>query len=108
MKSTFYTNGYLTRRTSIQVNMKAKPTFYRGIEFVKLSDLSNDQLEAVKHENGPEQIKIMTNKGIIEPCILFTSYSKWYATIFKNAHIESPKSTPVNTADPVNVSVKKF
>ena len=64
--------------------MKAKPIVYRGIEFVKISDLSPDQQSVLNlTPSRPEQVKILMHGKISEKCVLYKAYSEWFSTVFK-------------------------
>lgn len=64
--------------------MKAKPLVYRGIEFVKISDLPPDQQRILNlSPSHPEQVKILIHGKVSEKCVLYKAYSDWFSEVFK-------------------------
>lgn len=64
--------------------MKVAPQSYRGIDFVCESDLPAEQQEALKKSLlSPERIKILINGVVVENCIYYKDYEKWYSEVFR-------------------------
>ncbi len=64
--------------------MKVGPQSYRGIDFVRETDLPAAQQEALQRSLGfPERIKILINGKIIDRCIYYKDYEKWFAEVYK-------------------------
>ncbi|MCS6974342.1 MAG: hypothetical protein N2044_03615 [Cyclobacteriaceae bacterium] len=86
--------------------MKVGPQSYRGIDFVREADLPADQQAALgKTPNNPERIKILINGSIVENCIYYKDYERWYNETFGN---EAPVISMVSrSVEPVSVSVSQ-
>lgn len=68
---------------SIFINMKVGPQSYRGIDFVRESDLPVNQQEALrKTPDSPERIKILINGTVVENCIYYKDYERWFHEVF--------------------------
>lgn len=74
--------------------MKAKARFYRGIEFIQVSDLSTRQQLLLEHSREPERIKILIDGKIEANCIQYKKYCEWFSAVY---------STSVATAKVENV-----
>ncbi len=60
---------------------------YRGIKFIRLSDLSEDLQDAISNWlNDDIKIKIKTDEALYSDCILVKDFEFWYQNIY----------TPVN------------
>ena len=87
-------------------NMKVKPTLYRGIEFVKINDLPEDQQLILKSTpNGMEFVKILIYGRVSEQCILYSSYSNWYSSVFKQP-ASNKKNQLKNKDQEIDVTTK--
>lgn len=65
--------------------MKVGPQSYRGIDFVREADLPVEQQAALrKTPDNPERIKILINGSIVENCIYYKDYERWYNETFGN------------------------
>lgn len=63
--------------------MKVGPQSYRGIDFVRESDLPVNQQEALrKTPDSPERIKILINGTVVENCIYYKDYERWFHEVF--------------------------
>lgn len=70
--------------------MKVNPRSYKGIEFVELRTLPQEQQEKLLETIDPKIfIKIMINGEIISQCIQYKDYSRWYRDVFKPAQVVS-------------------
>lgn len=75
--------------------MKLAPKVYRGIEYVVLGDLPEDQQGLLRIAEDIEFIKILFPDGrIIENCIPFRSYTTWYDNMAASHATEDGKSVP--------------
>jgi len=57
---------------------------YRGIEFVRISELPDDQKSLIKKwaVNGTV-IKILMEKTLLSDCIQYKDYSYWFENIYQ-------------------------
>lgn len=56
---------------------------YRGIDFVRVSDLPEDQRTAIQNWlNADVIIKIQTETSLLSDCILYKDYLHWFEKIF--------------------------
>jgi len=65
--------------------MTAKLTeeVYRGIHYIRVSELPEDQQELFKEWLPSDQmIKIMIQKVVLEDCVQFHHYEHWYDNVF--------------------------
>ena len=84
------------------MKMKAKPSQYRGIEFIAIEDLPLDQQNLLKLSfNPPELIKILIHGKGPQQCILYSVYSEWFKATYGN-----PKSKL--TSSSLNKKEKEF
>jgi len=65
--------------------MKAKAKIYRGIKFITVGDLSTSQQLLLEHNEEPERIKILVDGKVVENCIQYSEYDKWYSTVYKRS-----------------------
>lgn len=73
--------------------MKVQATSYKGIEFICLPGLPQDQQQLLQHNPQLERINIMVDGKICRDCILYSEYSNWYASVFT-------QSVPVQVSQP--------
>jgi hypothetical protein len=62
--------------------MKAKANYYKGIEYILVSDLPADQQTLLEQKNL-ERFKILMEGKIISNCISYNAYSDWFHATFK-------------------------
>ena len=75
--------------------MKASAENYKGIEFVRISSLPEDQKQMlVPSNNEPKVIRILRDKELLNDCIQYHEYTAWYLKNFK------VQATPVSTEKP--------
>lgn len=71
-----------------------KAQIYRGIEFIRISDLPQDQKEAISPwlVEG-KVIKILKNDDqLLSDCVQYTHYKDWYVNVFSIAsQVEASK-----------------
>jgi len=61
---------------------KLKPVSYRGIDYILLKDLPNEQKKIfLTWANEDTIFKIQHNETLIKDCILFSDYIFWYDNI---------------------------
>lgn len=65
--------------------MKAKAKFYRGIEFIQVSDLPAEQQVLLQHTSKPERIKILIEGKIVGNCIQYKEYCEWFSAGYKTS-----------------------
>jgi hypothetical protein len=67
--------------------MMVKSKVYKGIEFVQLSELPQEQREMLSSTlNRSLVIKILVSGKILNDCIQFRDYITWYEGIYKVQH----------------------
>ncbi len=74
---------------------------YRGIKFIRLSDLSEDLQDAISNWlNDDIKIKIKTDEALYSDCILVKDFEFWYQNIYTpvNDLTETGKSTATKRA----------
>ncbi|ELR71061.1 hypothetical protein C900_03191 [Fulvivirga imtechensis AK7] len=69
---------------------------YRGIDYVRVGDLPNDQKEAIQNWlNEDVVIKIQTETALLSDCILYKDYQHWFEKIFTSiVPVENEKVKP--------------
>ncbi|MBX2964861.1 MAG: hypothetical protein KF845_01860 [Cyclobacteriaceae bacterium] len=68
-----------------------KSNFYRGIEFVCVADLPEEQQILLQSSpNYPERINILFEGEIKRNCIQYSTYSEWYESVFKTSAASMP------------------
>lgn len=59
---------------------------YRGIDFIRIKELPQDQKQAIKNWLNPELIiKIQTETSLLSDCILYKDYKDWFEKIYTSA-----------------------
>jgi hypothetical protein len=87
--------------------MKVQAKFYKGIEFISVSELPADQQLLLQHTQHPERIKILSEGKILSNCIQYNVYSDWYATVFKRSVAVSKNKSIQEEVFPVKVVLGK-
>lgn len=65
--------------------MKVQTEIYKGIEFIQISKLPEDQKLLIKQSIPADQIiKILKENELLTDCIQFQHYSAWYDGQFLN------------------------
>lgn len=73
--------------------MKLPAENYKGIEFIRISCLPEDQRQKLETNFSKSRIiKILKGSELIKDCIQFSDYSEWYA---KNYKVEITPSKPL-------------
>ncbi len=66
-----------------------KAKVYRGIEFIRISELPKDQKEAIWNWTSREQIiKILIDDNLIEDALQFKDYTYWFENVFSVNEVE--------------------
>ncbi len=64
--------------------MKLPAENYKGIEFIRISRLPEDQRQKLEINFSKSRIiKILKDSELIKDCIQFSDYSEWYSLNFK-------------------------
>jgi len=70
------------------------PKLYKGIEYVQLDELPEEQQILIKESlNGALFVKILVNGKLHQDCILYKDYSYWFESVYQ-----------VNQRHPVSVN----
>jgi hypothetical protein len=67
---------------------KMKPEVYKGISFVRLSDLPKDQKHVIC-QSEIRKIKIKTDSSVLTDCVQYLDYENWFESIRANQRIGS-------------------
>jgi hypothetical protein len=73
--------------------MKVKSEFYKGIEFIRISNLPADQKLIFGSFNQDKVIKILKEDTLIRDCIQYADYLAWL-------EVHYPCSAPVALPNP--------
>jgi hypothetical protein len=69
--------------------MKVNSTIYKGIEFVEISALPNEQKTSLLQSINPELfIKILVDGKLMPRCIQYKDYEEWYDNSYQPAAIK--------------------
>lgn len=87
------------------------PKLYKGIEFVQLNELPEDQQRMIKESLNQELfIKILVDGHLHQDCILFKDYKYWFERVF-SAPVQEIKAeispTAAESIAPLNISIAK-
>ena len=86
------------------------PKLYKGIEYVQLKELPEDQQQRITQSLNRELfIKILIDGQLHQDCILYKDYKYWYETVYSIPVSEepaTPEPTPA-TIPSLNVSIAK-
>jgi len=67
--------------------MKVRSTIYKGIEFIEISSLPNEQKTSLLQSISPELlIKILVDGKLMPRCIQYRDYEEWYDNSYRPAH----------------------
>lgn len=79
--------------------MKVNSKIYKGIEYIQLTDLPNEQQDLiVQHLEEDDFIKILVENSVISDCIQYKDYEAWFDTIFRKPSTKNhsaPETSPV-------------
>lgn len=60
-----------------------KVSNYRGIEYIRISALPQEQRESIKQWLEADMIiKILTPEQLMSDCVLYKDYKHWFETIY--------------------------
>jgi hypothetical protein len=66
--------------------MKVNSTIYKGIEFVEISTLPNEQKTSLLQAVSPDLlIKILVDGKLMSHCIQYKDYEDWYDNSYRPA-----------------------
>jgi hypothetical protein len=83
--------------------MKAALEIYKGIEFVRISNLPDDQKKLIGDSMHSQKIvKILRNNELLNDCILYGDYADWYIKATK----ATPSSQPAIVAKELKLAYK--
>ena len=79
-------------------------TSYRGIEFIELSALSPTMAASLKHTlNERTLIKILVDDAVLNDCVLYSAYEKWYANYNEEIQVALINDPKPSFGEPVPV-----
>lgn len=71
--------------------MLVKPSLYRGIEFVSVTDLPEEQQILLQSSpQYPERINILIEGEIKRNCIQYQAYTQWFQDVYKTSVAQAP------------------
>ena len=77
--------------------MLAKPEQYKGISFVRISSLPGEQKIKIRQNYNREHIvKILKDNSLINDCIIYNDYVKWYKSFIEKLENDERMSNPVS------------
>lgn len=77
--------------------MRVESELYKGIEYVRVSSLPEDQKEKIKTSLPRDKvIKILKDGSLIEDCIQYTDYLAWFEAHHQGVMITSSRTQPVS------------
>ncbi len=86
------------------------PKLYKGIEYVQLKELPEDQQQRITQSLNRELfIKILIDGHLHQDCILYKDYKHWYENVYSVSTPEestAPDTAPAKVAS-LNVSIAK-
>ncbi|MBY0432542.1 MAG: hypothetical protein K2U26_00365 [Cyclobacteriaceae bacterium] len=78
--------------------MRVKAEIFKGIEFVRISSLPNDQKEKIWQSFQHDKIiKIVKDNALLNDCILYHDYVNW-ADQQRSVPTSAPAPEPTNPA----------
>lgn len=70
--------------------MRVQPENYKGIVFVRISALPEDQKKNIWHSLGSDKIiKILKDDCLLNDCVQFEDYQNWYVHFRKHIQVNS-------------------
>ena len=78
---------------------------YKGIDYIQLSALSATQAESLKQTLTKRTlIKILNNDIILNDCVLYSAYEKWFNSL--NQEVKAPvlKQSEPDFTEPITVA----
>ena len=79
--------------------MRVESELYKGIEFVRVSSLPEDQKEKIKTSLSKDKlIKILKDGSLVEDCIQYADYLAWFEAHHQGVMITSSRTQPVSAS----------
>jgi hypothetical protein len=76
--------------------MKVNSTVYKGIEFIEISTLPNEQRTSLLQTINPELlIKILVDGKLMPRCIQYKYYEEWYESSYQSSVIDKKESNAI-------------
>jgi hypothetical protein len=73
--------------------MKVNSTIYKGIEFIEISSLPNEQKTSLLESVSPELlIKILVDGKLMPRCLQYKHYEEWYDNFYGSAQRKKESS----------------
>jgi hypothetical protein len=89
-------------------NMKVSSKIYKGIEYVQMNDLPDDQKEKFLESCGPESfIKILVGETVVRDCIQYKDYDFWFNSTFRRQVGHSKKEVTLRE-HPLQIALEKI
>ncbi|MFO7256079.1 MAG: hypothetical protein DIU61_000205 [Bacteroidota bacterium] len=86
------------------------PKLYKGIEYVQLKELPEDQQQKITQSLSRELfIKILIDGQLHQDCILYKDYKQWFENVYSapaTREQPAPEPSPA-TVTSLNVSIAK-
>ena len=74
--------------------MKVNSTIYKGIEFVEVSALPNEQKTSLMQTVSPDLfIKILVDGKLMPRCIQYKDYEEWYDNSYRPTESKEQSNT---------------
>ncbi len=87
---------------------KVTKDIYRGIHFIRLSGLPEDQKDYFKQWLSDDNvIKILIDKQIFNDCVQYHQYENWYDNVFPVVHKREEEEASAGEEPLFNLSVQK-
>lgn len=86
------------------------PKLYKGIEYVQLKELPEDQQQKITQSLSREFfIKILIDGHLHQDCILYKDYKNWFENVYSVPDVRESTTPETSTADvaSLNVSIAK-
>jgi hypothetical protein len=81
---------------------------YKGIEFIRISELSLDQQKAIKSWASADTIiKILHESVLLTDCVLYNNYSFWLNNVYTevNLPVEVSRNTSSQKIKPIGLAL---
>lgn len=80
------------------------PKLYKGIEYVQLEELPQEQQARIKESLNQEFfVKILINGKLYQDCILYKDYSYWFKSVYLVNLNPTPNTLLINRNHAVSV-----
>lgn len=88
--------------------MKVNSTIYKGIEFVEISALPNEQKTSLLQTVSPDLfIKILVDGKLMPRCIQYKDYEEWYDNSYRPASKgSSATAVPESRSEAVSANLQ--